>query len=49
MFARSTVSLAMARINKILTPEVHQPQENINIDSEITINDQILDPDIATP
>ena len=26
----------------ILTPEVHQPQDNINIDNEITIDDQIL-------
>ena len=32
----------MARINMILNPEVHQPQDNININNEITIDDQIL-------
>ena len=42
MFARNSVSLAMARLNMILAPEVHQPQDNINIDNEITIDDQIL-------
>ena len=42
MFVRNTVSLAMARLNMILAPEVHHPQENINIDNEITIDDQIL-------
>ena len=42
MYVRSSVSKAMARINMILTPEVHQPQDNINIDNEITINDQLL-------
>ena len=42
MFVRSSVSLAMARVNMILSPEIHQPQENINIDNAITINDQLL-------
>ena len=42
MFARNSVSLAMARINMILTPEVHTAQDNINIVNEITIDDQIL-------
>ena len=42
MYVRNTVSLAMARLNMILAPEVHHPQENINIDNEITIDDQIL-------
>ena len=42
MFVRNTVSLAMARINMIMAPKVHQPQDNINIDNEINIDDQIL-------
>ena len=42
MYVRNTVSLAMARLNMILTPKVHHPQDNINIDNEITIDDQIL-------
>ena len=42
LFVSNTVSLAMARLNMFLAPEVHQPQENINIDNEITIDDQIL-------
>ena len=41
-FARNSVSLAMARLNMILSPELHQPQDNLNIHSEITINDQQL-------
>ena len=32
----------MARLNMILSPELHQPQDNINIHNEITIDDQIL-------
>ena len=36
------MSLALARVNMILTPETHQPQDNINIDNEIIINDQLL-------
>ena len=42
MYVRNTVSLAMARLNMILAPKVHQPQDNINIDNEITIDDQFL-------
>ena len=42
LFVRSSVSLALARVNMILTPETHQPQDNINIDNEIIINDQLL-------
>ena len=41
-YARSSVSLAMARLNMILSPELHQPQDNLNIHSEITIDDQNL-------
>ena len=42
LYTRSSVSLAMARLNMILSPELHQPQDNINIHNEITIDDQIL-------
>ena len=37
MYVSNTVSLAMARLNMFLAPKVHQPQDNINIDKEITI------------
>ena len=33
MFVRNTVSLAMARLNMILAPKAHQPQDNIDIDT----------------
>ena len=36
------MSRALARINLFLSPEVHHPQENLNTDHEITIDDQIL-------
>ena len=42
MFARNTVSIAMTRINKFLIPRVHTAQDNLDIDNEITIDDQIL-------
>ena len=42
MYVRSTVWLAMARINKILTPKVHNPQDNLDKDNMITIDDQFL-------
>ena len=41
-YVRNTVSLAMARLNMNLAPEVHQPQENLVINSSITIDDQLL-------
>ena len=42
MFVRNTVSLAIARLNMILAPELHHPQKNLNIENKITIDDQIL-------
>ena len=39
MYVRSTVWLAMARINKILTPKVHKPQDNLNVEKKITIGE----------
>ena len=41
-YVRNTVSLAMARLNMNLAPEVHQPQENLVNNSTITIDDQLL-------
>ena len=41
-YARNSVSLAMARLNMIIAPKNHQPQDNLNIHSEITIDDQNL-------
>ena len=41
-YKRSSVSRALARISLFLSPERHHPQENLNTDHEITIDDQIL-------
>ena len=41
-YKRSSVSRALARINLFLSPERHHPQENLNTDHEIVIDDQIL-------
>ena len=38
-YKRSSVSRALARINFFLSPEVHHPQENLNTDHEIVIDD----------
>ena len=41
-YARNSVSLALARLNMIIAPLKHHPQENLNTHSDITINDQLL-------
>ena len=41
-YKRSSVSRALARINFFLSPERHHPQENLNTDHEIVIDDQLL-------
>ena len=42
MYVSNTVSLAMARLNMFLAPKVHHPQDNINIDKEITIGPIVI-------
>ena len=34
--------MAMATMNMMLLPKVHHPQENINTDHNVTIDDQVL-------
>ena len=41
-YARNSVSLALARLNMIISPKNHHPQDNLNTHSDITINDQLL-------
>lgn len=41
-YQQGTVPLAMARINKVLLPEVHHFQENLNMDHNVTLGDQFL-------
>jgi hypothetical protein len=41
-YVDSTVSMAIARINDFLQPDVHHHQSNVNVDSPVTINDQVL-------
>jgi hypothetical protein len=41
-YVDSTVSIAIASINNLLQPDVHHHQSNVNVDSPVTINDQVL-------
>jgi len=41
-YSTSTVSRSIGMVNRFLQPSSHHPQPNINQDSNVTINDQIL-------
>lgn len=42
IYSKSSIPLAMARLNTMVLPHKHQHQENLNMEHNVTINDQIL-------
>ena len=42
IYAESTIPFSMTTINKMILPEVHHYQENLNMVHSVTINDQTL-------
>ena len=41
-FTSTSLPMAMTAINMKILPAVHHPQENINTDHNVTIDDQVL-------
>lgn len=41
-YAESSIPHAMARVNSLLAPKQHQKQANLDMESPLTINDQVL-------
>lgn len=42
VYAKGSLPRAMARLNSLLLPEVHQPQGNLDVTKSVTIDDQTL-------